>query len=141
MTQIHTAPTNLSRPTNTPANTNVGRKAGALLDGRRSTPQNYRDAQTMYDRLTGPQMVLGYHSFAEQAATVNGIVQRIANEFEVPVTDIMSDVRTRDVAQARQDAMLEIRDTLGWPVKRIGRLFGRDHTTVLHSLRVAEARK
>ena len=45
-----------------------------------------------------------------------------------------------DVAQARQDAMLEIRDTLGWSVKRIGRLFSRDHTTVLHSLRVAEAR-
>ena len=140
MTQTHTIQARNSDQTNTPENTNVGRKAGEQQNGARSTMQSYRAAQTMYDRLTGPQMIMDYASFARQAASVSGIITRISNETGIPITDILSKCRTRPVAHARQDAMLEIRERLGWPLKRIGKLFGRDHTTVMHGLQAAAER-
>lgn len=49
--------------------------------------------------------------------------------------------RTRTVAVPRQVAMFLIRELLDTPLTQIGRAFGgRDHTTVIHSIRRVEAR-
>ena len=46
--------------------------------------------------------------------------------------------RTKAVTRARRQAMAEIRDRYGWSLSEIGRLFGRDHTTVMYHLREAD---
>ena len=47
--------------------------------------------------------------------------------------------REKRVSRARQDLWRELR-AAGWAYEEIGRLFGRDHTTVLHGVRTADAR-
>ncbi len=47
---------------------------------------------------------------------------------------------THHIAHARQDAMRRIREGLGYSLPRIGRFFGRDHSTVVYGLRASAAR-
>ena len=55
------------------------------------------------------------------------------------VNAIFGPGREKRVSRARQDLWRELR-AAGWAYEEIGRLFGRDHTTVLHGVRSAEAR-
>ena len=49
--------------------------------------------------------------------------------------------RSRTITEPRQVAMFLIRELLETPLKQIGRVFGgRDHSTVIHSIRKVEAR-
>jgi chromosomal replication initiation ATPase DnaA len=96
---------------------------------------------TIYDRITGPEMIVGWESFAQQSKTAAGIVDRISMESGISVSDILSTKRPRPIAHARQDAMLAIREELGWSLPRIGRIFGRDHTTVKHGIEAAGERR
>ena len=96
---------------------------------------------TIYDRITGPEMIVGWESFARQSKTAAGIVDRISMESGISVSDILSTKRARPIAHARQDAMLSIREELDWSLPRIGRVFGRDHTTVKHGIKAAGERR
>ena len=72
-----------------------------------------------------------------QIGTVQTIVCR---HYGVPLRDILSAIRTRDVVRVRQVAMWLCRRTTLKSYPEIGRRFGgRDHTTVLHSERLIEA--
>ncbi|MBR0644014.1 helix-turn-helix domain-containing protein [Plastoroseomonas hellenica] len=59
----------------------------------------------------------------------------VADVFEVPVSEIMSDRRHQPIALARQVAMEMAALRLGFSLPRIGRFFKRDHTTVLSARR------
>lgn len=66
------------------------------------------------------------------------IIQTIATEQGVTVEQILSPLRSKPVTRARHMAMAAIRvarPQLSLPV--IGRMFGRDHTSVLHGIRRA----
>ena len=53
---------------------------------------------------------------------------------------LVSKRRTKDLTVPRQVAMYLIRDLLDTPLVRIGGYFGgRDHSTVIHSIRKVEA--
>lgn len=54
--------------------------------------------------------------------------------------ELRSRDRHRELVEARQDVALALRRD-GWTLTAIGKLLHRDHTTVLHSLRRAEARE
>jgi chromosomal replication initiation ATPase DnaA len=58
------------------------------------------------------------------------------NQTGNPVTyeQIMSPARDRYISRARHDCMRRIRRVRAWSFPRIGRYFGRDHTTVLHAM-------
>ena len=66
----------------------------------------------------------------EQACMAHGITRHQAR----------SKSRTRDLAHPRQAAMLWLRNNTNLSLPEIGRLFDRDHTTVLHGIRAAEKR-
>lgn len=70
------------------------------------------------------------------------IVGRVAAAHGYSLTDILSPRRDTKLVFARQDAMLalqEARPLLSLPT--LGRLFHRDHSTVLHGLRRARKRR
>jgi len=55
----------------------------------------------------------------------------------IGVRQIMSRSRNKHVARARQLAMRRLYDAgPEWSMPRVGRVFDRDHTTVLRALRV-----
>ena len=69
------------------------------------------------------------------------IARAVAAHCGVTVPAMLGEGRSGPVVAARQMAMALVHDMHGYTLKRIGRPFDRDHTTVLHSLRrVAERR-
>jgi chromosomal replication initiator protein len=63
----------------------------------------------------------------------------VAEEWSVEVEALVSKRRTKDLTVPRQVAMYLIRELLDLPLVEIGALFGgRDHSTVIHSIRKVE---
>lgn len=53
---------------------------------------------------------------------------------QITLGDVMSPSRVKAIAQVRHDIMRRLRHKLGWSLTRIGALFGRDHTSVIHAV-------
>ena len=67
------------------------------------------------------------------------IIEEVGKWYNLSPQDIRGQTRTKDVALARQVAMYEIRRMTNLPLKEIGQAFeGRDHTTVMHSIKQVE---
>ena len=68
------------------------------------------------------------------------IVAGIAADNGITVAEIMGRSNKRRFAWPRQQAMAAIRATFPDTAEQIGRLFGRDHTTVLDGIKRAQER-
>ena len=67
------------------------------------------------------------------------IRETVAERWKVSADDLISKRRTKDLTVPRQVAMYLIKDLLDRPLVHIGALFGgRDHSTVIHSIRKVE---
>lgn len=76
---------------------------------------------------------------AERRVTVDEIQKTVAAHFALKQDDLLSSRRTRSVARPRQAAMYLAKTLTTRSYPDIGRRFGgRDHTTVLHAVRVIE---
>lgn len=64
------------------------------------------------------------------------IIQNVANLYDVSVEDIKSKKRTADVAYARHIAIYVIKNATQLTQANIGKIFGRDHSTILSSIDV-----
>jgi len=63
------------------------------------------------------------------------IVARVAYEHGVSVTDILSPTRVEAVVRARHTAIRRVHEALpAWSCTKLGKFFGRDHTTILFAL-------
>jgi len=70
---------------------------------------------------------------------IEEILKIVSRHFKVPRTDLLSSRRSRDVVRPRQIAMYLAKSLTSRSLPEIGRRFGgRDHTTVLHSVRKVE---
>ena len=68
------------------------------------------------------------------------IREEVAQNWNVQLEGLTSKRRTRDIMVPRQVAMFLIKEILDEPLVQIGRLFGgRDHSTVIHSIRRVQA--
>jgi chromosomal replication initiator protein len=80
------------------------------------------------------------HAPAARATPVELIQSRVAEEFGVSQTELVGSTRAAGPLRARQVAILLTRELTDLSLPQIGRLYGgRDHSTVLNSLRRAEA--
>ncbi len=71
--------------------------------------------------------------------TPERIQDAVAKQWGIPSTALCSKRRTKDLTVPRQVAMYLIRELLDLPLVQIGNLFGgRDHSTVIHSIRKVE---
>ena len=66
------------------------------------------------------------------------VVREVADEMAITPGDIMGVSRYADIVWARQIAMWRISNELNMPAAQIGRIFQKDHTTVLHALKRVE---
>ena len=66
--------------------------------------------------------------------TAADIQAQVCAEFGITHEQMLSASRLRSIARPRQIAMWLIRHNLAHSLQRIGRAFGRDHTTVIHAL-------
>jgi len=77
--------------------------------------------------------LLGEENSIISAAAIRDFVAR---QFDTPVEELLSKSRKRTVAFPRQIAMYLTRKLTSEPLNDIGRSFNRDHSTVVHAIRV-----
>ena len=74
--------------------------------------------------------------------TIEEIQKRVAEHFNIRLTDMHSPRRSRSVARPRQIAMYLAKSITSRSLPEIGRKFGgRDHTTVMHAVKKIEELK
>jgi chromosomal replication initiator protein len=79
-------------------------------------------------------------SRAAEPSTVEAIQQQVAESFGISRAELVGSSRAATPLRARQVAILLTREATDLSLPEIGRLYGgRDHSTVLNSLRRAEA--
>ena len=75
----------------------------------------------------------------DRRITIDEIQRRVAEHYNVRLTDMHSARRARNVARPRQVAMYLAKQLTSRSLPEIGRKFGgRDHTTVMHAVRKIE---
>ncbi len=77
-----------------------------------------------------------YYSTAEAdpiKVDVQTIIEVVAEHFKTPVSDILGKKRNKEIVMPRQIAMYLAREMGSMSYPDIGRAFGRDYTTVIHS--------
>ena len=68
--------------------------------------------------------------------TVDKIQNVVSNYFNIPLSDMLSQRRSRPLARPRQIAMFLAKKLTSRSLPEIGRMFGgRDHTTVMHAIK------
>jgi chromosomal replication initiator protein len=83
--------------------------------------------------------VLGRRPDGGPVLSPERIRELVARRWRVRADALASKRRTKDVTVPRQVAMYLMKETLGMSLARIGELFGgRDHSTVIHSIRKVE---
>ena len=75
----------------------------------------------------------------DRRVTMDEIQKRVAEHFQIRLSDMSSSRRSRTVARPRQIAMYLAKQLTSHSLPEIGRAFGgRDHTTVIHAVRKVE---
>lgn len=69
-----------------------------------------------------------------QAVTPAKILSFVSQKYNVPEEDIKSSKRSKDIANARHISVYLIRKLVDMPLASIGKLFNRDHTTIMASV-------
>jgi chromosomal replication initiator protein len=75
----------------------------------------------------------------ERRITIDEIQRKVAEHYNLRLTDMHSARRSRNVARPRQVAMYLCKKLTTRSLPEIGRKFGgRDHTTVMHAVKKVE---
>jgi len=78
----------------------------------------------------------------DKKVTIEEIQKKVAEHYNIRLTDMYSPRRSRSVARPRQIAMYLAKSITSRSLPEIGRKFGgRDHTTVMHAVRKIEELK
>jgi hypothetical protein len=90
-------------------------------------------------------MFQNYKEVSTGAISYSGIVKQIIQEYTeetgYTLADLKSARRQQPLVDARQELYWQIYKNTNWSLPRIGKLFNKDHTTVLHGVRKVERRK
>ena len=62
------------------------------------------------------------------------IIKAVAKYFEITVEDILGKSKTANIAEARKIAMYMVRDMTDESYPKMGKVFGKDHTTVKYNV-------
>jgi chromosomal replication initiator protein len=74
----------------------------------------------------------------DRAVSLDSIKKTVAGYFNVRITDLSSERRSRTIARPRQIAMALAKQLTQHSYPEIGEAFSKDHTTVLHACRKVE---
>lgn len=63
------------------------------------------------------------------------IIEQVAKETGIPYAMIVGCSRNAVIVEARFEAIARVATNTGWSLPRIGRVFNRDHTSILNALK------
>lgn len=105
------------------------------LEGALIKLSAYSDIMKVDIELEMVKEVLALRDFEdEKKITIEGIAKQTSQHFKIPVADLKSKSRTKDIANARFVAMYLSRKLANATHEEIGQFFGgRDHSSVVHA--------
>ena len=115
----------------------ISKRSIRELEGNLNKARIYSELQGLSLNLELAKKVLATHDDATHI-TVSEIQKICAHHFQVNILDMKSKSRLKPLVTARQVAMFMIKKYLDKSLIDIGRAFGKDHTTVISSLRKIE---
>lgn len=66
------------------------------------------------------------------------VVKDVCRRYDLSVDDLKSECRKRDLVFPRHLAMYLIKQRTGLSLSKIGEMFNRDHTSVMHAIRTIQ---
>ena len=108
--------------------------AEAHLENRVPT---VRSAAGVFKKLFKAQEIIGFEiekKRRENAATTRDVLEIVSEYYRVPIEDLISEKRTKEILMPRQICMYIVRHELDHSLEKIGEDFGgRNHTTVMNA--------
>ena len=96
---------------------------------------------TNVDMMLAERVVKRAVKIDNKPLTVDDILEKVCNHYNVPQQNVFSKSRKRDYVMVRQISMYFAQKYTKMPASRIGQLIGgRDHSTVIHSCSTVEQR-
>ncbi len=114
---------------------NVRRLEGALMKlvNYASISQEEVTRQLAYDLLSSI-----FEEEVSLAVSVDSVMKLTADFYDISVTDIKGKKRTANIAKPRQLAMYLARKLTNLSTPELGKLFNRNHATILHAVQKIE---
>lgn len=111
------------------------------LEARMQVASIMRDLATSERELEA--ITVAYYGQREAARVATGDEEllTVATEYGLTITEIVGRSRCKHVSEARQEVMYRLREIHGWGLKEIGFLVQRDHSSVIHGVKVAMVRR
>ena len=66
------------------------------------------------------------------------VIETVAKYYDIDIKELLGKSRLKDIKTARQIAMYLMNEELGLSTVRIGNEFGKDHTTIMHGIKVTK---
>ena len=73
---------------------------------------------------------------AQRRVSPRQVIDRVAKYYNLNAKDLLGTSRVKDIKNARQVAMYLMNEELGLSTPKIGDEFKKDHTTIMHGVRV-----
>lgn len=83
----------------------------------------------------------GKDGIVSYSRIVKEIIRDAIENTGYTIEELMSDRRHQPLVEARQELYWQIYKNTDWSLPRIGKLFRKDHTTILHGVRKVEMRR
>ena len=81
-----------------------------------------------------------FHLAPKEKISLETILKSVAAVFQVRVSDIKGQARTKDIAVPRQVAMFLAKEMINESLVLIGASFGKTHSTILHACKAIESK-
>lgn len=104
----------------------IVKKAKAYVDMQDGKPINETVVQNFIKDL-----ISDTHN---EPITIEKVVEEVSRTYGVSKEDIFSKRKTQEIVYARQVSMYIVREISQLPYKAIGKMFGKDHSTVLYTI-------
>ncbi|NGX30681.1 MAG: Chromosomal replication initiator protein DnaA [Chlamydiae bacterium] len=88
-----------------------------------------------------PQVLELLEDYFQKAPTFDGILHHVAKHFAITKKDILSKSKLKKYARARKISMFLCRKNLHLPYTQLSKLFQKDHSTVITSVKIIEQSK
>ena len=109
----------------------------AFKNGYRLSQSHIKKEQKVYI----PKKIVGISFAKPSGRVVESIINKICIKYEVHKKSLMSKTRTQDLVRARNIIHNLLHEKYKLSLTEIGKYFGQDHTTVLHSIEMKRLRK
>ena len=90
--------------------------------------------QTHILPISTERKIIGYQFRKPRQSEIDSVINKVCIKYEVSKKELFTKTRTTDIVRSRNIIHNILNEKYKMSLSDIGRIFGQDHTTVLHSI-------